>query len=101
MVKAGSDVLDVMQTRQPHGIVVNIDGIDQQFDILNILEFNSTRKRMSVIARRPDGAIVLYCKGADSVIYERLHPTAQHRENTLDVLEVGRECVCSMLSLMT
>lgn len=27
---------------------------------------------MSVIVRTPDGRIVLYCKGADSVVYERL-----------------------------
>ena len=27
---------------------------------------------MSVIVREPDGRIALYCKGADSVIYERL-----------------------------
>jgi phospholipid-translocating ATPase len=37
-----------------------------------MLEFNSTRKRMSVIMRCPDGRLILYCKGADSVIYERL-----------------------------
>ena len=28
--------------------------------------------RMSVIVRNPSGRLVLYCKGADSVIYERL-----------------------------
>lgn len=27
---------------------------------------------MSVVVRTPDGRIVLYCKGADSVIFERL-----------------------------
>lgn len=35
-------------------------------------QFNSTRKRMSAIVKYPDGKIVLFCKGADSVIYERL-----------------------------
>lgn len=39
---------------------------------LKVLEFNSTRKRMSVILRRSDGEIILFCKGADSVIYKRL-----------------------------
>ena len=48
----------------------------KRFEILNILEFNSTRKRMSVIARTPEGEIVLYCKGADSVVYERLRHVA-------------------------
>lgn len=42
------------------------------YEILNVLEFNSTRKRQSVVCRYPDGRLVLYCKGADTVIYERL-----------------------------
>ncbi|XP_030449273.1 phospholipid-transporting ATPase 3 [Syzygium oleosum] len=45
---------------------------DFAYEILNVLEFNSTRKRQSVVCRYPDGRLVLYCKGADSVIYERL-----------------------------
>ncbi|KAH9606858.1 hypothetical protein KSS87_020266 [Heliosperma pusillum] len=45
---------------------------DVPYEILNVLEFNSTRKRQSVICRYPDGRLVLYCKGADNVIYERL-----------------------------
>ncbi|XP_073109854.1 phospholipid-transporting ATPase 3 isoform X1 [Elaeis guineensis] len=42
------------------------------YEILNVLEFNSTRKRQSVVCRYPNGRLVLYCKGADTVIYERL-----------------------------
>nr|XP_043625949.1 phospholipid-transporting ATPase 3-like [Erigeron canadensis] len=45
---------------------------DVSYEILNVLEFNSTRKRQSVVCRYRDGRLVLYCKGADSVIYERL-----------------------------
>ncbi|XP_010255676.1 PREDICTED: phospholipid-transporting ATPase 3-like [Nelumbo nucifera] len=45
---------------------------DVSYEILSVLEFNSTRKRQSVICRHPDGRLVLYCKGADSVIFERL-----------------------------
>ncbi|XP_057948489.1 phospholipid-transporting ATPase 3 isoform X2 [Malania oleifera] len=45
---------------------------DVSYEILNVLEFNSVRKRQSVVCRYPDGRLVLYCKGADSVIYERL-----------------------------
>ncbi|KAK1401235.1 Phospholipid-transporting ATPase [Heracleum sosnowskyi] len=36
-----------------------------------MLEFNSTRKRMSVIVRF-EGKLLLLCKGADSVMFERL-----------------------------
>lgn len=43
----------------------------QEYELLNIIDFNNTRKRMSVILRR-NNKILLYCKGADNVIYERL-----------------------------
>lgn len=39
--------------------------------MLSILDFNNVRKRMSVILRR-NNRILLYCKGADNVIYDRL-----------------------------
>ncbi|WVZ58959.1 hypothetical protein U9M48_009174 [Paspalum notatum var. saurae] len=45
---------------------------DVTYEILNVLEFNSTRKRQSVVCRFPNGRLVLYCKGADNVVYERL-----------------------------
>jgi hypothetical protein len=32
------------------------------YELLNILEFNSTRKRMSVVIRDPEGKLLLYCK---------------------------------------
>ena len=52
---------------------------------LRVLEFDSTRKRMSTIVRDAQGRLVLYCKGADSVIYERLakdhDPVLKERTN--------------------
>lgn len=45
----------------------------QVYEVLHILDFNNVRKRMSVVLRRDDH-IILYCKGADNVIYERLAP---------------------------
>ena len=38
------------------------------FQRLHILEFDSTRKRMSVIVRNPSGSLVLVTKGAESSI---------------------------------
>lgn len=60
--------------RKPKGITMENTLIDTKFDyeLLNICEFNSTRKRMSAIYRCPDGVIRLFCKGADTVILERL-----------------------------
>ncbi|PKU83339.1 Putative phospholipid-transporting ATPase 4 [Dendrobium catenatum] len=46
--------------------------LEREFKILNLLEFNSKRKRMSVIVRDDSGQIILFCKGADSIIFDRL-----------------------------
>lgn len=43
--------------------------------ILNILEFTSDRKRMSIIIGLPNGQYRLLCKGADTVLYPRLVPS--------------------------
>lgn len=59
--------------RDANKLYIEVKGEEKCFILLNVLEFNSTRKRMSVIIK-PEGSdrIVLLCKGADSVIYERL-----------------------------
>eukprot|EP00163_Fabomonas_tropica_P014186 TRINITY_DN2587_c0_g3_i1.p1 TRINITY_DN2587_c0_g3~~TRINITY_DN2587_c0_g3_i1.p1 ORF type:complete len:1153 (+),score=165.86 TRINITY_DN2587_c0_g3_i1:130-3588(+) len=64
------------------------DEEEETYEILNVLEFNSTRKRMSVIVRCPDGTLKLYCKGADSVIYERLGNGQKFDDRTHDHLEI-------------
>lgn len=49
----------------------------EQYELLNVLDFTSARKRMSVIIRKmndEDGRIFLLTKGADNVIFERLKP---------------------------
>ena len=47
-------------------------GVRQTFEVLNINKFNSTRKRMSMVCRTPEGKIFLYVKGADNVMVDRL-----------------------------
>uniref|UniRef100_A0A9J2PPK4 Phospholipid-transporting ATPase n=1 Tax=Ascaris lumbricoides TaxID=6252 RepID=A0A9J2PPK4_ASCLU len=42
-------------------------GNKEAFEILKVLPFDSTRKRMSIIVRRED-EVVIYCKGADSEV---------------------------------
>lgn len=72
LVGAARDVGFPFVTRSTHKVDIEVLGQLERWIPLRVLEFNSTRKRMSVIVRSPEGQIVLYCKGADSVIYERL-----------------------------
>ncbi|KAJ5203654.1 uncharacterized protein N7498_004533 [Penicillium cinerascens] len=70
-------------------LLLNIMGEERTYTVLNTLEFNSSRKRMSAIIRMPDGTIRLFCKGADSVIYSRLARGKQQelRRKTAEHLE--------------
>ncbi|KAG7439922.1 uncharacterized protein BT62DRAFT_924370 [Guyanagaster necrorhizus] len=55
LVKKSKDTFDIQVMGQP-----------EKYTLLNVLEFNSTRKRMSTIFRCPDGRLILYCKGGDN-----------------------------------
>ncbi|KAG5183758.1 hypothetical protein JKP88DRAFT_198883 [Tribonema minus] len=55
------------------------EGDIERYEVLHVLPFNSDRKRMSVIVRCPDGAIRLFCKGADTVMLPRLRGGAHRR----------------------
>ncbi|XP_047023522.1 probable phospholipid-transporting ATPase IA isoform X4 [Helicoverpa zea] len=76
--------------RTPRAVRVRAAGRQEEFAVLNVLDFTSARKRMSVIVRTPSGEIKLYCKGADSVIYPRLAggAHAQYADTTLSHLEL-------------
>jgi phospholipid-transporting ATPase len=85
---AGAELLGYrFHTRKPKSVFINVNGADIQVDILNVCEFNSTRKRMSTIVRFPNGKIKLYTKGADTVILERLSKNQPYTEKTLLHLE--------------
>ncbi|KAL4682862.1 hypothetical protein H8957_006473 [Semnopithecus entellus] len=74
--------------RTQNTITISELGTERTYNVLAILDFNSDRKRMSIIVRTPEGNIKLYCKGADTVIYERLHrknPTKQETQDALDI----------------
>lgn len=62
-------------------------GEEIRYKLLNVIEFDSTRKRMSVIVRTPDGRILVICKGADSIIEKRLKANQGHLETTKGFLD--------------
>ncbi|KAM0849384.1 hypothetical protein ACQ4PT_053766 [Festuca glaucescens] len=50
-------------------IVIDVLGQKQRFDVLGLHEFDSDRKRMSVIIGCPDKTVKLFVKGADSSMF--------------------------------
>ncbi|KAH3681602.1 hypothetical protein WICPIJ_007476 [Wickerhamomyces pijperi] len=72
LVQGAADLGYKFTIRKPKFVTIEVNNTQQEFELLNVCEFNSTRKRMSAIFRYPDGTIRLFCKGADTVIIERL-----------------------------
>lgn len=89
LVKSARDLGFVFLGRDHNTLNLSVLGVLERVEILNVIEFNSTRKRMSVIIKRRSSSgngkeeILLVSKGADSVIYERL-------ESVLDESMDGR-----------
>ncbi|XP_040010341.1 phospholipid-transporting ATPase ID-like isoform X3 [Xiphias gladius] len=75
LVTAARNFGFVFSSRTPDSVSIVEMGQQCSYELLAILDFNNVRKRMSVIVRSPEGKLSLYCKGADTIIYERLHPS--------------------------
>uniref|UniRef100_A0A6I8PPN7 Phospholipid-transporting ATPase n=1 Tax=Ornithorhynchus anatinus TaxID=9258 RepID=A0A6I8PPN7_ORNAN len=76
LVTAARNFGFTFKTRTPETITVEEMGTHVTYQLLAFLDFNNVRKRMSVIVRNPAGQIKLYCKGADTILLERLRPSS-------------------------
>lgn len=84
LVQAAADVGFVFRGRDREVLTLQTpfsrDSKYERYELLNILDFTSARKRMGVIIRKldesgePSGKVYLLIKGADNVIIERLSP---------------------------
>lgn len=74
---------EVLLLQTPFSVDGHGEEVIERYELLNVLEFTSTRKRMSVIVRRMDSdddRIFLLTKGADNVIFERLRRGGEEAE---------------------
>lgn len=97
----------VFSDRSASGVKVKVNGggdggddsDERYYEVLAVNEFNSTRKRMSVVVRCPDGLARVMCKGADSVIMELVDPSVdgfdEIRSATLEHLDLFAVEVCT------
>ncbi|MBZ3879966.1 Phospholipid-transporting ATPase FetA [Sciurus carolinensis] len=73
LVTAARNLGFVFRSRTSETITVVEMGKTRVYQLLAILDFSSVRKRMSVIVRTPENRVMLFCKGADTIISELLH----------------------------
>lgn len=57
--------------KDKNNLILNYEMIDRKIELLYLFEFDSDRKRMTVIIR-DNGVIKMLIKGADSIIIGRL-----------------------------
>jgi len=69
-----------------HMVCETWDG-ERKYKLLNLIEFDSTRKRMTVVVRTPENTILVICKGADSIIEKRLKPGQKILDTTQKYLD--------------
>ncbi|XP_037000446.2 phospholipid-transporting ATPase FetA-like [Artibeus jamaicensis] len=99
LVTAARNFGFVLHSRTPETITVVEMGKTKVYQLLAILDFSNVRKRMSVIVRTPEGRVMLFCKGADTILCELLHPSCTSlRDVTLEHLdEFAREGLRTLL----
>eukprot|EP00164_Ancoracysta_twista_P003829 GFYU01005137.1.p1 GENE.GFYU01005137.1~~GFYU01005137.1.p1 ORF type:complete len:1530 (-),score=451.33 GFYU01005137.1:156-4745(-) len=87
LVKAAAALGYEFVGRSVSSVDVKIQGKIRSYELLQTLEFNSDRKRMSVVVRAPDNRIIILSKGADSVILSRLARQNNHVSDTKKYLK--------------
>ncbi|XP_026787831.1 phospholipid-transporting ATPase IH isoform X2 [Pangasianodon hypophthalmus] len=61
-----------LRLKDNHMEILNREEEIERFELLEVLNFDSVRRRMSVIVRSSSGDFYLFCKGADSSIFPRV-----------------------------
>ncbi|KAL2087806.1 hypothetical protein ACEWY4_016634 [Coilia grayii] len=61
-----------LRLKDSHMEILNREDEIERFELLEVLNFDSVRRRMSVIVRSNTGEYYLFCKGADSAIFPRI-----------------------------
>ncbi|XP_008289590.1 phospholipid-transporting ATPase VD isoform X2 [Stegastes partitus] len=92
LVHAAQAYRCTLRGRSADSLLVDLPGLGSlAVPLLHILPFDSNRKRMSVVVRHPlTGQVVVYTKGADSVIMD-LAETPKGEEQALDMYSHIRE----------
>ncbi|PGH06776.1 phospholipid-translocating ATPase [Blastomyces parvus] len=96
LVTAAKEMGYLVVDRQPNSLTIRLSTTGQDgdgepiakeevYEILDVIEFSSVRKRMSIVVRMPDQRICLFCKGADSTIMSLLKRSGLAAEKVAEI----------------
>ncbi|KAJ5105310.1 hypothetical protein NUU61_002657 [Penicillium alfredii] len=92
LVLAAQELGYLVLDRQPNTLTIRTypngpkqAACDEVYEILDVIEFSSARKRMSVVVRMPDQRICLFCKGADTTLMRLLKQASLAQEKSSEI----------------
>ncbi|XP_027929057.1 phospholipid-transporting ATPase 1-like [Vigna unguiculata] len=83
LVSAASAYGYTLFERTSGHIVIDVNGEKLRLDVLGLHEFDSVRKRMSVVIRFPDNSVKVLVKGADTSMFSILENGSESNNNIL------------------
>ncbi|KAH6642216.1 hypothetical protein C7974DRAFT_385054 [Boeremia exigua] len=98
LVQAAQDMGFLLINRDVHTITLKIlpagsggEPVLEKYEVLDVIEFSSKRKRMSIILRFPDGRVCIICKGADSIVLQRLKLAALANKKMVEIERIANK----------
>ncbi|PGG95541.1 hypothetical protein AJ79_09996 [Helicocarpus griseus UAMH5409] len=92
LVVAAKEMGYLVVDRQPNTLTIRLnsagldgEAVEEVYEVLDVIEFSSARKRMSIVVRMPDQRICIFCKGADSTIMKLLRRSGLAAEKVLEI----------------
>ncbi|XP_041988181.1 phospholipid-transporting ATPase IF [Aricia agestis] len=85
LVEAADRVGVTFLGEEGNNLLLKIGEDTEMYERLQIIEFTSERKRMSIIVRDKDGKIWLFCKGAETSVFPICKDTALIEETDKDI----------------
>lgn len=92
LVRAAQELGYLVVDRPAQSIVLrtypngpDAEPVQESYEVLDIIEFSSKRKRMSIVVRFPNGRICIFCKGADSHVMPRLKHASLALQKAVEV----------------
>ncbi|EAS00135.1 phospholipid-translocating P-type ATPase, flippase family protein (macronuclear) [Tetrahymena thermophila SB210] len=83
---------ETIHNKEYYNVRNNIKHLDEVYEILQVFEFDSTRKRFTIITRSQKNEIEMFMKGADNIIESLLgEPDNWEREVLLKTKKVAHE----------
>ena len=78
LVDAAAECGYVFELNLEGVMTIRANGVEEKYEVKEIMEFNSTRKRMSILVRDSQtGNYRLFSKGADTIMFGRLSASAK------------------------